>query len=154
MGVFKREEEDKQKLYEGADVISSQNSLIGKTLFLKGELFSDEQVIIEGKIEGKIKTKNLVIVGKSGVVNADIVAREIIIKGRVNGNIKISHKIEIVPGGILNGNMVSKKVILAEGSIFKGNIDMELEEDKPTDKKPAETKVEAKTGEEQSKDKK
>jgi cytoskeletal protein CcmA (bactofilin family) len=103
-------------------------SIVGKTLFVKGKVFSDEEVLIEGKIEGQLHIKHRVVVGKSGIVNADIDAREVIIKGTVNGNVKGSYKVEIVPDGVLNGNIVSQRVVLAEGAIFKGNIDMTLKE--------------------------
>lgn len=99
-------------------------SFIGKTLFIKGEVLSDEEVLIEGKIEGKINVKNKVIIGKNGSVNAEIEAREVIIKGVVNGNVKGSYKVEIVPDGTLNGNIISQRVVLAEGANFKGSIDM------------------------------
>jgi cytoskeletal protein CcmA (bactofilin family) len=106
-----------------------KNSVIGKTIFIKGNIFSDEEVFIEGKIEGKLNIKHRVVVGKSGVVNADIEANEVIVKGTVNGNVKGSHKVEIVPDGVLNGNILSKGVVLREGAIFKGSIDMTVKEE-------------------------
>lgn len=106
-------------------------SKLGKTLQLKGELHAQEEVVIEGILEGTIKSDGLVIVGKSGRVTADVVAREIIIKGEVNGNVTGLDKVEIVPMGVLNGNIISQRVVLAEGAIFKGNIDMSVKgEDK------------------------
>lgn len=104
--------------------IEKTSSFIGKSLFIKGDVLSDEEVMIEGKIEGKINVKHKVIVGKNGLVNAEIEAREIIIKGVVNGNVKCSYKVEIVPEGTLNGNIISQRVVLAEGANFKGSIDM------------------------------
>lgn len=106
-----------------------KNSVIGKTIFIKGNIFSDEEVFIEGKIEGKLDIKNRVVVGKSGVVNADIEAHEVVVKGTVNGNVKGNHKVEIVPDGVLNGNILSKGVVLREGAIFKGSIDMTIKEE-------------------------
>ncbi len=105
-----------------------KNSVIGKTIFIKGHIFSDEEVYIEGKIEGKLNIKHRVVVGKSGVVNADIEANEIIVKGTVNGNVKGIYKVEIVPDGVLNGNILSPTVKLAEGAIFKGSVDMPSKE--------------------------
>lgn len=123
-------------------------SKLGKSLLLKGELHAQEEVVIEGKVEGTIKSDGMVVVGKTGVVIADIVAREIIIKGEVTGNVTGTEKVEIIPMGILNGNIQSQRVVLAEGAIFKGNIDMSVKE-KPknvvseqnkTDNKPVQTK--------------
>jgi len=101
-------------------------SVIGKTMLVKGTINSDEEILVEGEIEGKLNSQNLVVVGVNGVVHADIDAREVIIKGTVNGNVKGSFKVEIVPEGVLNGNIISQRVVLAEGAVFKGNIDMTL----------------------------
>ena len=109
-------------------ISGSPKSTIGKTIFVKGKVFSDEEVFIEGKIEGQLNIKHRVVVGKGGIVNADIEAREVIVKGTVNGNVKGNYKVEIVPDGVVNGNIVSQRVVLAEGAIFKGNIDMTLKE--------------------------
>lgn len=99
-------------------------SVIGRTLLIKGEFNSDEEVLVEGRIEGKLNINNRVIVGRNGIVDADIEAREVIIKGIVNGNVKGTLKVEIIPEGTLNGNIISQRVKLADGAIFKGNIDM------------------------------
>jgi cytoskeletal protein CcmA (bactofilin family) len=106
-----------------------KNSVIGKTILIKGNIFSDEEVFIEGKIEGKLHIQNRVVVEKSGLVNADIEAREVVIKGTVNGNVKGSSKVEIIPAGVLNGNIISPGVVLREGAVFKGSIDMTVKEE-------------------------
>ena len=93
---------------------------------VKGNISSDEEILIEGFVDGKINIKHNVIIGNNGKVNADIHAKEIIIKGSVTGNVYAEEKVEIYPGGILNGDIVSEKVILADGSKFKGNIDMSV----------------------------
>ena len=95
-------------------------------MLLKGELLAEEEVLIEGTLEGTIKSDGLVIVGKSGRVTAEIHAREVIIRGEVTGNVTGMEKVEIIPMGVLNGNIVSQRVVLAEGAIFKGNIDMSV----------------------------
>lgn len=101
-------------------------SRLGKSMLLKGELLAEEEVLIEGTLEGTIKSDGLVIVGKSGRVTAEIHAREVIIRGEVTGNVTGMEKVEIIPMGVLNGNIVSQRVVLAEGAIFKGNIDMSV----------------------------
>ena len=131
MGMFKKDEavvEPTASFVSSSDV-GGPKSVIGKTLFINGEIISDEEVLIEGKIEGKLKINHRVIIGKNGTVNADIDAKEVIIKGAVTGNVTCSYKIEIVPEGKLTGNIISDKVVLAEGAIFKGNIDMKSEEE-------------------------
>lgn len=125
MAVFgKKIETEKPETYSSIGTTTRSTSVVGKTLFIKGEVFSDEELLVEGNIEGKLNIKHKVVVGKNGSVTADIDAREVVIKGIVNGNVKGSYKVEIVPEGILNGNIVSQRVVLAEGAVFKGNIDM------------------------------
>jgi len=107
---------------------NSHFSVIGKTILVKGRIFSDEQLLVEGTIEGQRNINNTVNVGETGVINADIEAREVVIKGTVNGNVKGHYKVEIVPEGVLNGNILSQRVKLADGAVFKGSIDMTLKE--------------------------
>jgi len=104
--------------------LSQKSSLIGDTIVINGEIESEEEIIIEGRIEGFIRSKGLVIVEKKGVVDAEIDASEVVVIGKVNGNVTGIKKVEIKPNGEVNGNIKSQRVVLAEGAVFKGNIDM------------------------------
>lgn len=119
---------------------SSQSSLVGKTLLVKGDIFSEDEVLIEGRIQGKITVKNRVVIGRDGVVEAEIEAREVVIKGKVTGNVRGSQRVEIVPAGILHGNIHAPRVVIADSGIFEGNIEMRSREEKG---KPAEEKASA-----------
>lgn len=135
MSVFKKGENIKSSNYIVRKDVHNVKSLIGKTLFIKGDIRSDEELLIEGKVEGKLNVKNRIIIGKNGIVNAEIKAREVVIRGKVNGDVNASYKVEIEPEGVLNGNIFSQRVHLTEGSIFKGNIDMSSKDkDLPVDK--------------------
>jgi cytoskeletal protein CcmA (bactofilin family) len=113
-----------------APAVVNQSSLIGNTLLIKGEVFSEDEILIEGKIQGKINVKNRVIIGVNGNVEADIEAREIIIKGKVTGNVKGGQRVEIIPAGILRGNINSPRVVIADSGVFEGNIEMHGRDDK------------------------
>ncbi len=132
--MFKKEPEV-NKMRENSEIIGdARSSVIGRSMKLKGNISAEEEILIEGIIEGSIKMKHNVIIGKSGKVKADITAREVIIKGEVNGNVHGTVKVEIVPGGVLNGDIISEKVVLAEGAKFKGNIDMSAKNEEPEKK--------------------
>ena len=107
-----------------------QSSLVGKTLLVKGEIFSEDEILIEGRIQGKITVKNRVIIGVNGNVEADVEAREVVIKGKVIGNVKGGQRVEIVPSGVLRGNINSPRVVIADSGVFEGNIEMHGREDK------------------------
>jgi cytoskeletal protein CcmA (bactofilin family) len=110
--------------------VVNQSSLIGNTLLIKGEVFSEDEILIEGRIQGKINVKNRVIIGINGNVEADIEAREVVIKGKVTGNVKGGQRVEIVPAGVLHGNINAPRVVIADSGIFEGNIEMRGREEK------------------------
>jgi cytoskeletal protein CcmA (bactofilin family) len=118
--------------------VSSQSSLIGKTLIVKGEIFSEDEILIDSKFQGKITVKNRVVIGRGGDVEAEIDAREVVIQGKVTGNVKGSQRVEIVPAGTLHGNIQAPRVVIADTGVFEGNIEMRPRADKgnPPDGKP------------------
>lgn len=133
MAVFNQKKVVSQPSVSPAALTEVQKSIIGRTLLVKGEVLSDDEVMIEGKVEGRVMVKNRLVIGKNGCIEADIEAREVIIKGRVDGNVRGYQKVEIVPEGVLNGNIVSPKVVISEGAIFAGNIDMKARIEKPAE---------------------
>lgn len=103
---------------------------IGQSVQIKGELIGNEDLTVEGKVDGKIilKDHNLTI-GANGRITAEIHAKTVMIIGEVNGNVTADDKVEIAATGAMRGDIVSPRVVLADGSRFKGSIDM--------DRKPA-----------------
>ncbi len=122
-----------------APVVGTQSSLVGKTLLVKGEIYSEEEILIEGRVQGKITVKNRVIIGHGGDVEAEIDARDVVIKGKVKGNVRGSQRVEIVPSGMLHGDIHSPRVVIADSGIFEGNIEMRShdEKNKAGDEKPS-----------------
>lgn len=113
-----------------APISANQSSLIGNTLLIKGEVFSEDEILIEGKVQGSINVKNRLIIGVNGNVEAEITAREVIIKGRVTGNVKGGQRVEIVPAGVLHGNINAPRVVIADSGVFEGNIEMHGRDEK------------------------
>ncbi len=98
---------------------------IGQSIEIRGELSGNEDLTIDGRIEGKIvlKDHNLTI-GTNGRINAEIRAKSVIVNGEVIGDIVADDKIEIAPSGSVQGDLCAPRVALADGSSFKGSIDM------------------------------
>ncbi|MCP4397533.1 MAG: polymer-forming cytoskeletal protein [bacterium] len=97
---------------------------IGRGITIKGELIGDEDVKIEGKVEGRVQLTQNLVVGQNGVLEADVQAENINIGGTVTGNIMAKNKVEIIASGTMMGDIKAPKVIVAEGAHFKGNVDM------------------------------
>ena len=100
--------------------------MIGSSIVIKGTVTGDEDLLIEGKVEGTIDLKsNVVSVGQSGRVSADINAKIVNIEGEVTGDISGNEKVVISKSGNVRGNIVAPRVTLEDGAIFKGSIDMD-----------------------------
>lgn len=97
----------------------------GSSLVFKGELTGSEDLVIEGKVEGKISLPgHLLTIGAQANISADVAAKAVIIHGTINGNVTATERFEIKSGGRMNGDLVSPKVVMAEGSEFRGRVDM------------------------------
>lgn len=101
-----------------------RNAVIGPNIRIQGELSGDEDLVVEGRVEGKISVSKGLRVGPQAQVNAEVKAHHVTIAGRVVGNVTATEKVEILPSGILEGNIRSPKIAIAEGAQFKGSVDM------------------------------
>ena len=99
---------------------------IGPSIQIKGELQGDEDLTIDGRIDGQINLRehNLTI-GPNGKIKADLFAKTIIIAGEVSGNANAAERVEIAPTGRLIGNIAAPRITIADGAHFKGSVDME-----------------------------
>jgi cytoskeletal protein CcmA (bactofilin family) len=103
---------------------ASSVCVIGAKTVIKGEIMGDEDVLIEGKVEGQIRISRDVRVGASGSVKATIEAQSVVVSGEVIGDCSASSRVEIQASGKLTGNIRAPKIVIAEGALFKGNSDM------------------------------
>lgn len=109
----------------------AKSTVVGKTLVVKGDVYSEDEILVEGKIQGKIRAKSRVVIGRGGVVEAEIEGRDVVIQGKVTGDVRGSQRVEIVPEGTLHGNIHAPRVVIADSAFFEGNIEMRPREDKP-----------------------
>ncbi|NIM16239.1 MAG: hypothetical protein GTO45_29950 [Candidatus Aminicenantes bacterium] len=106
---------------------SSSGSFFGKTMRIEGEITSDEDITIEGKVSGQLEVSKTLTIGRDGYVNGEISANVVRISGEAEGHIKASEKLEISSEGKYNGNIQSDKIAVAEGAVIKGTINLEEE---------------------------
>ena len=100
--------------------------MIGQSIVIKGEVSGEEDLLIQGRVEGNINLNgNQVSVGESGEVYANIQAKVIQINGKVTGDISANEKVIISKSGNVHGNIIAPRVTLEDGAMFKGSIDMD-----------------------------
>jgi cytoskeletal protein CcmA (bactofilin family) len=101
-------------------------SVIGPSLVFKGKLAAQEDLLIQGRVEGSINHDgtNLTI-GAQGDVKADIIARKVIIQGTLHGDVRASNAIVVEASARVHGNLFAPRIALKDGARFEGAIDME-----------------------------
>jgi cytoskeletal protein CcmA (bactofilin family) len=99
-------------------------SVLGKTLVFKGELWADEDLVLQGKVEGAIHHRQHLTVGTDGVVVGDIRARSILVEGTVEGDLHGSASVIVAATAKVRGNIVAPRVGIMEGANFNGSVDM------------------------------
>lgn len=105
---------------------STGRAVIGAATTVRGEISGEEDLLVEGKVEGKIELpQNAVTVGAKGRVAAEIHARAILVDGEVEGNLDAEEQIVIRRSGRVRGDAVSPRVTIEDGARFKGSIDMD-----------------------------
>lgn len=105
---------------------TNQNqTVLGRSMILRGDLTGKEDLLVEGQIEGTINLpEHCVTVGASGEVKAEIHARHVVILGSVTGNISAGERIEIRKTGRVVGDLVAAGIAIEDGAFFKGSIDI------------------------------
>ena len=104
---------------------TADQATIGKSLVIKGEVTGSEALYIDGRVEGSINLAgNRVTVGRNGVVNANVTAREIVVLGKVRGNLTASDRVDIRSDGSLTGDVIAARISIEDGAYFKGGIDI------------------------------
>ncbi|MEN8221918.1 MAG: polymer-forming cytoskeletal protein [Acidobacteriota bacterium] len=109
---------------ERPSVNSETESYLGSTLKIKGNISSEEPVILEGKLTGNISSQQSITIGKSGTSSGRLEADYINIVGKAKGTIVTGKKLKIFSNAKFDGDITSTKVIIEEGGIFNGNMNM------------------------------
>jgi len=110
-------------------------SRLGSSLHLKGEISGNEDLDIDGRVEGLVHIdEGKLTVGATAKLTADVIAGEVIVYGSVNGNVRGKGKIEIKKDGSVNGDLTTAQIIIEDGAYFKGSIEIEKSAEKEGDK--------------------
>jgi cytoskeletal protein CcmA (bactofilin family) len=99
---------------------------IGATIVINGEVTSDEDVSVDGRIDGQLLVRDAALtIGERAQIQADIRGARIVVRGLVRGAISASERIELTPTATVDGSLSANRVIVAEGAQFNGRIDMD-----------------------------
>ena len=99
-------------------------TLVGPSARFVGEITGDEDVSVQGRVEGNIDVTRRVTVAPSGEVEGDVHGRFVVIGGRVRGQIRADERAELLASAAVQGDVQAPKVVIAEGAQLQGSVAM------------------------------
>src|SRR6056297_3215321 len=108
---------NKDKSFEN---IKDAETVIGPSIKVKGNFHGKGNIIIEGSLEGSIKTDSSLLIGEKAIVKADIKAKEAVINGSVNGNINIDKDLSLGKTASVKGDVICAQISISQGAKING----------------------------------
>lgn len=104
---------------------TTERSLIGKNITITGDISATEDLVVEGRVTGKIQlNESRLTVGEDGYAQSQINAREVIICGRVDGKIHASERVELRHTAQVTGDIVAPRLVIHQDAVVKGSVDL------------------------------
>jgi len=99
-------------------------TVFGKSMKIVGEVTSDEELYLDGDLDGKLNLRNRLTVGPNSKVNANIKAQEITVFGTIKGNVESESRVSLRTGASIVGDIKTAGIVIEDGAYFKGGIDI------------------------------
>ncbi|NBB91727.1 MAG: polymer-forming cytoskeletal family protein [Gammaproteobacteria bacterium] len=112
MGIINRGRPDGSQ-HPGTTVIAAGSKLVG-------DLALSDNLHVDGRIEGSVRSEAEIAIGQGGHVEGDLAAEHIVISGSFAGNID-ARRLEIVAGGRVEGDVTVAELVIESGALFNGN---------------------------------
>jgi cytoskeletal protein CcmA (bactofilin family) len=98
--------------------------VIGAKTRIKGDVTGDENIQVEGYVEGSIRISRDLRIGAGGTVKATVQAQSVVVAGELLGDCTATQRVQIEASGRMTGNIRAPRVVIVEGATFRGNSDM------------------------------
>ncbi len=110
--------------------VKEAETIIGPSVKVKGNFTGQGNIIIEGEVEGNVKTNKFLLVGNRAVIAATIDASEAKIGGTINGNITVKGYLEVTASARINGDISASEISVERGAMINGKCNMSGEKSK------------------------
>jgi len=114
MAIFKNDTQNSRQ----------SETIIGSSVKVEGNFVGEGNVIIEGQLQGTLKTKNNVNIGPTAKVKANIEAQDVFLAGELHGNIKALGKLQIMSSAKIFGNFETQSLTVEAGASINGKCTM------------------------------
>jgi cytoskeletal protein CcmA (bactofilin family) len=109
-------------------------NIIGAGTIIEGEIRTDSDIRIDGKVKGTITSKAKIVVGNTGIVDGDLNGDTADISGKVFGKVEVTDLLFLKSSGYLEGDIITGKLVVEAGARFTGSCKMGVKEMKPSEK--------------------
>lgn len=101
------------------------STVIGKSVVIRGDLSGNEDLYMDGDIEGTITLPgNRLTVGPNARVRADIHARDIVVLGHLTGNVNAIGRVDLRESALVNGDITASRLSIEESVVLKGRVEL------------------------------
>jgi cytoskeletal protein CcmA (bactofilin family) len=112
-------------------------SLLSKEVKIEGDIQGNEDLQVDGQLKGSVKIAGNIVVGPTGLVEADVEADNVIVQGQITGNVLARKQLQIQSSGKLLGDCMAQTIDIREGALFEGRSKMIRPSAPPAGAKPA-----------------
>lgn len=111
-----------------SEEVEAGETVVGPAIAIRGRIEGEEDLRVEGRVEGSISLTETLYVEPGGVVLAQIEARDVVISGIVIGDISAANSVTLNKAAKLVGNIAAPRIIIADGASFRGDVVMDGED--------------------------
>jgi len=104
--------------------MAERETIIGAGIRISGEIRGDEDLLVRGRVDGKIQLTQKLTVEEGAVVEADVDVRALVVAGTVVGNIVAAESVKLLSSARVVGNLASPRVAMEAGAAYRGRVDM------------------------------
>jgi cytoskeletal protein CcmA (bactofilin family) len=128
--------DEKQPMRPATPMAFNQSvvNIIGAGTQIEGEIKTDSDIRIDGKVKGTITSKSKIVVGATGIVDGDLVCDTADVSGKIFGKVEVTDLLFLKSSGYLEGDIVTGKLVVEAGARFTGSCKMGVKEMKPSEK--------------------
>jgi cytoskeletal protein CcmA (bactofilin family) len=99
---------------------------LGPGIQIKGEISGNEDLWLDSKVDGSVSIGGFrLTIGKSAVIEGEVVAREVVVSGKVNGNISARDRLEVKNGSTVVGDLSTARILIEDGAYLKGAVEID-----------------------------
>ncbi|MEO6806303.1 MAG: polymer-forming cytoskeletal protein [Edaphobacter sp.] len=101
------------------------STVIGKSVIIRGELSGNEDLYIDGDVEGTITLQeSLLTIGPNAHVRADINVRDVIVFGQLTGNVKATGRVDLRQSALVKGDILAGRLSIEESAVLTGRVEL------------------------------